>query len=223
MRTLLPSAAVVLACLVLPSDGIETAAGQEGVPGEGTLLEWLGLESGQSLSFVDGHGEPVCVRVGEAIRIGDRSWAPLQGLPWPGLPTDSQVLLPLDGSLFVGVIRTPGPRPLVEPLIAGPDSLADSLPFLADGAPVWIGEVHLDDGWYAIGGSPGEPEALLYVWCARCMDAGTKVLFERGRGIAFVESMTIAGSEVLMRGEEVCAAPEVELQLYVDPAPARDP
>ncbi|HUP00946.1 MAG TPA: hypothetical protein VM737_05425 [Gemmatimonadota bacterium] len=212
---------ILLGVSLLQPIGVGSAAGQKVPPGtarapelfgDETLLEWLGLVPGEMLAFIDGRGERVCVRVGEPVRLGGRAWVPLQALPWPGLPTDSQVLLPLDGSLMLGVIRTPGPRPHVEPLIpgplAGPDAGPDSLPFLADAGPVWTGRVHLSDGWHAIGGSPESPEALLYTWCSHCMDARTKVLFERGRGIAFVESLTIAGSEVLMRGDGTCAAPE---------------
>jgi hypothetical protein len=199
----------------------EPGAGQPRVPGGGNLLAWLGLEPGDPLAFVDGRGEKVCAWVGEERRLNGRRWAPLKGLPWPGLATDSQILLPLDGSLGVGVIRTPGPRPRVDNLLEAPDSVH----FSPDLTPNQLLTRPLADGWYAHGGSPKDPAALLYVWCALCMDAKTTVWLERGRGIIQVESMTIAGGERLTQISETesCRTPNAEFQIYVEPASPRDP
>ncbi|MBA3583315.1 MAG: hypothetical protein H0W36_02075 [Gemmatimonadetes bacterium] len=199
----------------------ESPAGGSRVPGGENLLDWLGLEQGDTLAFVDVRGETVCAWVGEKRRLDGSLWAPLQGLPWPGLATDSQILLPLDGSLGVGVIRTPGPRPRVDDLLEA----ADSVRFLPNLTPRQSLARPLEDGWYAFGGSPGDPAALLYVWCALCMDAKTTVWLEKGRGIVEIESMTIAGGERLTRISETesCRTPDAEFQIYVAPAGPRDP
>src|SRR5687767_1364332 len=80
---------------------------QQSIPGGASLLEWLGLEQGEHLTYIGDSGEPVCVEVGGPITLGGRRYAPLMHMPWPGLASDSQVFLPLDSTLGVGVIRGP--------------------------------------------------------------------------------------------------------------------
>lgn len=168
------------------------------VPGGGDLLDWLGLAPGDSLLYQRESGERFCVEVGPGRALGGRRWATLRGLPWPGLASDSQILVPLDGALDLGVIRTPGPRPRADALLeAGTPIRPYDIPAGAD--PLRS----LSDGWYAFG-DPADPDALLYVWCAACMDAGVRIRLEKGRGIVSVQTVTIAGAESLTLIEGSC-------------------
>ena len=188
MRTLttLRALAILIAAAaafpaVLPAQAV--------VPGGGSLAAWLGLEAGERFTYVTADGEHVCVEVGVPVTIGEKRYAPLVGMPWPDLATDSRIYLPLDGTLGIGVIRTPTLRPagaldwLLEPLVPRFLPSADlSEPGAVTG-----------DGWYAVGDDPDAPRSLLYVWCAACMDAGRYVWMERGRGITRIEERTYAG------------------------------
>lgn len=185
MKSLLILLAGILAAFALPG----SARAQAVVPGGGSLLDWLGLAPGDRLTYATMEGERVCVEVGEAVELAGRRYAPLLGMPWPGLATDAQVFVPLDGTLALGVIRGLTLRP------------AEALGWLLEpGAPRFLERVaiaHPDavpgDGWYAIGDPSGEPLSLLYVQCRFCSDAGTYVWMERGRGITRIEERTIAG------------------------------
>ena len=101
-----------------PPAAAQAPAGSGGplVPNGESLLAWSGWELGQTVTFQDARGERYCVRVGNPQRLQDRVWVPLQGLPWPAFASDSQILLAHDGTLALAVVRTPGPRPFVEPL-----------------------------------------------------------------------------------------------------------
>lgn len=181
---------VGMALLALPA----AAPAQAVVPGGGSLLAWLGLTPGDRLTYATTEGERACVDVGDPLQLGGRSYAPLVGLPWPGLATDSQVFVPLDGTLGIGVIRTPSLRP-AEALdwLLGPITPIRLLRGdLADPGAMPV------DGWYAIGDSPDDPSSLVYVACRVCEDAGTYVQMERGRGITKIEERTIAGPRRLV-------------------------
>lgn len=160
------------------------------------LAAWMGLEAGDEMAYETSDGDTLRVQVGATRTIGERSYATLQGLSWPGLATDSQILIPLDGAIEIDVIRTPGPRPNVAPLYGpaenGFDFLADMTPEMLLGGPI-------RDGWYAFGGSADDPDTILHVWCSACFDAGTVVRFERGRGIVRVDNITIAGPQWIRR------------------------
>lgn len=160
------------------------------------LAAWMGLEVGDEMAYETSDGDTLRVQVGATRTIGERSYATLQGLSWPGLATDSQILIPLDGAIEIDVIRTPGPRPNVAPLYGpgenGFDFLADMTPEMLLGGPI-------RDGWYAFGGSADDPDTILHVWCSACFDAGTVVRFERGRGIVRVDNITIAGPQWIRR------------------------
>lgn len=198
------------------------------VPGGADLLEWMGLEPGASLVFEASDGERRCVTVGEPRGVDGRPWAPLVGLEWPGLASDSRVVVPLDGSLELGVVATPGPRPHVRPLLAGP--LRSALP------AGWSAEALLDpaaplsapgaDGWYALGPAD-RPDLLVHVECAACVDAGSRVVLGRGRGVLSIVRTTIAGTESLRRVPGGCAEREadegIEFEIYVLPADPADP
>lgn len=203
------------------------AAGQQppglvgpAVPNGGTLLEWSGWEVGQTVTFEDTRGERYCVRVGNPRELQDRTWVPLQGLPWPTLASDSQVLLADDGTLGLAVVRTPGPRPFLEPLHQPTPA---TLRFLEGVTPDQARTMDLEDGWYAFGNSAGAPTTLVYLWCVRCADAGTVVRFERGQGLVAIKETTIGGIEKLHLVDDACDLPEVEFELYVEPAPGRVP
>ena len=165
------------------------------------LLAWMGLDAGDTMVFHTPDGGQTCVTVGEPRRIGGRAVAPLEGLVWPGLATDSRIFVPLDGALDFLVDRTPGPRPTVETLLP------------ADGG--WLVE-GLDD-WR-------KAETLVYRWCEVCMDAGMEVVLERGGGIRSIWSQSIAGPTTLTRVDGGCAEREgTEFEIYVEPAPEREP
>lgn len=183
------------------------------------LLAWLGLETGDTLLYEREGGERFCVEVGRPRELGGRPWAALRGLPWPGLASDSQVLLPLDGTLDLGVIRTPGPRPRASELLELPG--AELLPY---DIPPHVDPLRgLPDGWHAIG-DPADPRALLYTWCGACMDAGTRIRLEKGRGITRVDTITIAGAERLTLVEGACSpSAGVQFQVGIEPAPPRTP
>ena len=164
------------------------------------LLAWMGLESGDTMVFETEDGGRMCVSVGERGRIGGRAVASLEGLVWPGLASDSRIFVPLDGTLEFLVDRTPGPRPTVEALLPR------------------------DGGWSATGPEWSAAETLVYRWCEACMDAGVRIVLERGGGIRSIWSQSIAGPTTLMRVEGGCAEREkTEFEVYVEPAPERAP
>jgi hypothetical protein len=172
------------------------AAGQETSP---SLLAWMGLETGSAMAFETSGAERVCVRVGAPRRIEGRPFATLDGLAWPGFASDSRILVPLDGSLGLFVDRTPGPRPTAEPFLD-------------------------PSGWSRAGTDWSAADVLVYRWCEACMDAGTTIVLERGGGIRSISNQTIAGTTTLTRLEGGCAEREgVKLEVYVEPAPARQP
>lgn len=165
---------------------------------EPNLLSWMGLEAGDTMAFQTSDGGRICVTVGAPRRMGDRAFAPLFGLTWPGLASDSRILVPLDGTLDFFVDRTPGPRPSAEPL--------------------------LEPGGWRAGADWRSAESLVYRWCETCMDAGTTIVLEKGGGIRSISRQSIVGPTSLTRIEGGCAErEEVELEVYVEPAPARDP
>lgn len=216
----------VLAAILLPAslDGAQIPsrgpATGPWVPGGVPLLEWMGWESGQTVTFQDPRGERYCVRVGRPRELQGRTWIPLEGLPWPSLASDSQILLPHDGTLGLAVIRTPGPRPLVAPL-HDPDP--GRLRFLEDTTPDQARALELEDGWYAFGNSAGAPTTLVYVWCDACADAGAWARFDRRRGLIEIKEMTIEGTAKLFLVDDACDLPEVEFEVYIEPPPGRDP
>ncbi|MGH7564152.1 MAG: hypothetical protein ACREK5_06990, partial [Gemmatimonadota bacterium] len=61
---------IVLAALLIPATlpgaraQIPAPAAGPSVPGSESLLEWMGWESGQTVTFQDPQGERYCVRVG---------------------------------------------------------------------------------------------------------------------------------------------------------------
>lgn len=192
----------------------------------GSFLEWMGLEPGDT-QVVELDGEQLCVTVEEPRAIRGRAYAELRGLRWPGLASDSRVLVPLDGSIGLSVIATPGPRPNPRDLVFPLDTLWGALPAETDldrpsGPPVDI----LADGWHVVG-TRDDPRALIYTWCSMCSDAGTRVVFEKGRGIRSVTRTTIAGTETLRRIDGVMCAerPEagIEFEVYVLPEDERRP
>jgi hypothetical protein len=186
------SALVLLAVLALSA----TPARAQ-VP-DPSLLAWMGLEEGDTMAFEGSDGGRICVTVGAPRRMGDREFAPLYGLTWPGFASDSRILVPLDGTLGFSVDRTPGPRPSAEP-------------FLEPG------------GWRA-GADWRAAERLVYSSCPLCVDAGTTVVLEKGNGIVSISRQSIVGPTSLTRIEGGCAErEEVEVEVYVEPAPARDP
>ena len=81
------------------------------------MLAWMGLEARDTMVFETADGGRMCVTVGSPRRIGGRAVAPLEGLAWPGLASDSRIFVPLDGALEFLVDRTPGPRPTVDALL----------------------------------------------------------------------------------------------------------
>ena len=190
-------AAGVVACLALAA---APAAGQ-GFPTP-SLLAWMGLEEGDTMAFAASDGGRICVTVGAPRRIGDREFSPLFGLTWPGLASDSRILVPLDGTLGFAVDRTPGPRPSAES-------------FLGPG------------GWRT-GADWRAAQTLVYSSCPLCVDAGTTVVLEKGHGIVSISRQSIVGPTSLTRVGGGCAereevAEEVKFEVYVEPAPARDP
>jgi hypothetical protein len=203
---------------LLPPSVARAQGAPAAVPG-GSLLAWLGQEAGDRLTYATMDGRRICVVVGEPIAIGERRYAPLYGLPWPTLATDSQIYLPLDGTLGVGVIRTPTLRKS-----GAFDWLIAPAPrrFLANADIARPGAIPAD-GWYAVGGEPDDPDAFLHAWCVFCADAGTYTWLERGKGITRIEAMTIAGPERVTLVGEGCPAEGTEVQLYVEPAPERAP
>ena len=196
----------VLRLLVL---AIPAAVGLPGPPAlaQGTegadLLAWMGLSPGDTMAFESSDGGRMCVTVGPSRRIGERAYASLDGLAWPGLPSDSRVLVPLDGTLGLFVDPTPGPRPSAEPLL--------------DPA-----------GWSRAGPEWAAADVLVYRFCEMCMDAGTTVVLEKDGGVRSIARKSIGGTTILTRLDGGCADREtgregVELEIYVEPAPAREP
>ena len=169
--------------------------------GSQDLAAWMGLQVGDELAYETSGGDTLRVRVGPTRTIRDRSYAILQGLSWPGLASDSQILIPLDGAIEIDVIRTPGPRPNVAPLY-GPSE--NGFEFLTDTTPEILLRGPIRDGWYAFGNSADDPDTIVCVWCSACFDAGTVVRFERGRGIVRVDNITIAGPQWIRRLDERC-------------------
>ena len=169
--------------------------------GSRDLAAWMGLEVGDELAYETSYGDTLHVLVGPTRKIDDRSYATLQGLSWPGLASDSQILIPLDGAIEIDVIRTPGPRPNVAPLYRAGENGFD---FLVDTTPEAMLGGAIRDGWFAFGNSADDPETIVYVWCTVCFDAGTVVRFERGRGIVRVDNITIAGPQWIRRLDVRC-------------------
>jgi hypothetical protein len=160
----------------------------------------MGLEAGDTMVFETADGGRMCVTVGSPRRIGGRAVAQLEGLAWPGLASDSRIFLPLDGALEFLVDRTPGPRPAVETLL--PE----------------------DGGWSVAAPEWSAAETLVYRWCEACMDAGLTVVLEKGGGIRSIAQQSIAGPTTLARIEGGCAEREgTEFEIYVEPAPEREP
>jgi hypothetical protein len=156
------------------------------------LLTWMGLEVGETMAFETSGGGRMCVRVGAPQRIGRGNFAPLFGLAWPGMASDSRIFVPLDGTLDFLVDRTPGPRPAAES-------------FLPPG------------GWSAMDWIMAD--TLVYRWCEACMDAGTTIVLARGGGIRSIVEQSIAGPTSLTRVEGGCAEREdVERPSYEEPA-----
>lgn len=164
------------------------------------LLGWMGLVARDTMVFETADGGRMCVTVGSPRRIGGRTVAPLEGLAWPGLATDSRIFIPLDGALEFLVDRTPGPRPTMEALLPA-------------------------DGGWSVGASEWrEADTIVYRWCEACMDAGLRIVLERGGGIRSIWSQSIAGPTTLTRLEGGCAEREgTEFEVYVEPAPEREP
>jgi len=174
-----------------------SAEGQE--PSSPGLLAWMGLEPGDTMAFAASDGTRICVTVGPPARIGGRPFVPLHGLAWPGFASDSRILVPLDGAPGFYVDWTPGPRPTAEA-------------FLPPG-----GWSRNDPGW-------ATADILVYRSCEVCVDGGTIVVLEKGGGIRSIARQSIVGPTTLTRLEGGCAELEgVELELYVEPAPAREP
>ncbi len=191
--------AAFVAAATLVAFPVAPAVGQDG-PDPPSLLAWMGLETGDSMVFQTGDGGRMCVTVGSPRRIGGRPVAPLEGLAWPGLASDSRIFVPLDGTLDFLVDRTPGPRPTVEALL--PE----------------------DGGWSAAGSGWSAAETLVYRWCEICMDAGLTVVLAKGDGIQSISQQSIVGPTTLTRLEGGCAEREgTEFEVYVEPAPEREP
>ena len=189
-------AACLLCALAWPTDArSQTPVGDD-------LATWLGLEAGDRMAYVDLVGDTLCAEVGAARSIGGDDYTPIRGMPWPGLTGDAQVLVPLDGSLSLAIVRTPGPDPVAERL----SPAAGALQHL-DRAPPTLAERALEDGWYAFGGTREAPEAIAWIWCAMCFDAGTVVWLEKDRGITRVENITIRGSERWLAIDRRCGRP----------------
>lgn len=184
------------------------------------LFAWTGLVPGDGLLYRTGGGVEHCARIDRPRRIGDREWVALQGLPWPGLASDSVVLLSTEGPPELGVIRTPGPRPTVEPLYPDEPHPLRWIPADPDAEAV---PVALVDGWTAIGGTRDDPVVLVRLWCAGCADARSVVRLRKGEGIVGVEAMTIRGEERIALAEDGCDPPGVEVEFRVEPTPPRDP
>lgn len=214
------AAALLLLPATLAGAQIPAPADPPAVPGGVPLLEWMGWESGQTVTFQNQRGDRFCVRVGRPRELQGRVWLPLEGLPWPSLASDSQILLPHDGTLGIAVVRTPGPRPFVQPL-HGPHP--DRLRFMEGTTPGQARAMELEDGWYAFGNSAGAPTTLVYVWCDACADAGAWARFDRRRGLVEIKERTIQGSEKLFLVDDACDLPEVEFEVYVEPPAGRLP
>lgn len=196
VATLLGVRAVVAAALI--AGWATPARGQDTL--SPSLLAWMGLETGDTMAFETADGRRMCVTVGSPRRIGGRVVAPLEGLAWPRLASDSRIFVPLDGSLDFLVDRTPGPRPTVETLLPA------------------------DGGWSADGPDWSAAETLVYRWCEACMDAGFRIVLEKDGGIRSIWSQSIAGPATLTRLEGGCAEREgTEYEVYVEPAPEREP
>lgn len=169
----------VLTILAAASAAAPAAAQDTGEPAGG-WAHWLGLHPGDSIPYSTPDGGRTCAMVGEPIGPAGSRWLPLDNLPWPGFASDSRVLLPLDGPARLATIRSPGPRPRLDTLIPA------------------------GDGWVAEGDS-ADPDRLIYIWCSTCMDAGTRLVLERGAGIVALSVTTIAGTERFERVEGGCA------------------
>jgi hypothetical protein len=211
--------ALALVVALAPAD---EARAQQSEPRPQSFLAWMGLASGDRVAYATvPDGERVCVEVGSPVTIGGARYAELRFLPWPGLATDSAVYVPLDGRYGLATIRTPTLRPaqaldwLLPPITPG---LVDARE--EDGAA--------GEGWRVVAGDPDRPAELVYVWCALCSDAGTTVRIVRGRGITSVTQRTFTGIQRIARVDDGCeprpSEPErAELEVYVAPAPERDP
>ena len=138
--------------------------------------------------------------VGMPRKIGGRPVVPLEGLAWPGMASDSRIFVPLDGALDFLVDRTPGPRPSLESLLPA------------------------DGGWSRGPADWREAQTVVYRWCEMCMDAGLRIVLDRGGGIRSIWSQSIVGPTTLTRLAGGCAErEETEYEVYVEPAPEREP
>lgn len=220
---LVPGLALI-ALLAAPA----AARAQADLLGGRNLLDWMGLEPGDTLVFESG-GEQSCVRVREPRAIRGGRYAELSGLRWPGLASDSRVLVPLDGTVGLSVIATPGPRPNPVALLPAATAfragtapgLRSDRPAAPPAPPVPEPGIPVSkDGWYAAGTGLG-PRRIVYVACSACMDAGTRVVFTRNGGIRSITSTTIAGTTTLTRVEGASCAERpdagVEFEVYVLP------
>ena len=185
--------------------------------------QWLGLQPGQTLVYESSDGTRTCSGVGRPIRLAEGLWLPIDRLPWPGFASDSRFLLPLDGPPRLGTIRTPGPRPRLDLYLPASDTLRWGWPPQMEPRTILDAPLPLrgalEDGWYVVG-DRADPDLLVYVQCAACMDAGTRLVLERGEGIRSVTTTTIVGTESFHRVEGGCAemeGGETEFEVYVIP------
>ncbi len=214
--------------LLLPALSAPPAAAQEVWEPAGGWARWLGLEPGDSIVYTTPDGGRTCALVGEPIGMPGSQWLPIDNLPWPGFASDSRVLLPLDGFPAIGAILTPGPRPRIDALLPRAAELLRGVPPAErrrgidhpagpePEKPPWGGQ---RDGWYIVGDSK-DPDRLVFIRCSVCMDAGLRLVLERGRGIVSLTTTTIVGTESFRRVEGGCAekpAEGTEFEVYVIP------
>lgn len=177
------------------------------------LVAWLGVEPGDTFAYRTADEGEVCVPV-RKLAAG----LALEGFPWPDASTPLDLVFSMDDAPAVGWAR-PGARgavgavspllPNVKPRRGTAPSPGDGTLEAGPGAPVPVGwPVATGDGWYAYGGTPGSPERLVYVRCTACMDAGLRVVMERGRGIVSVRTTTIVGSTRVLLARRGCATGE---------------
>lgn len=219
--------------VVLVAAGLAAARGpasaQEAWTPAGGWARWLGLEPGGTLVYQRSDGARTCAIVGEPIRRNGARWLPLDNVPWPGIASDSRILLPLEGPPRLGTILTPGPRPHVDLLVPVADSLRWGLPPQAKPGgvldPAYPLPPSMEDGWYIVG-NLDDPDLLVFIRCAACVDAGLRLVLERGKGIRSMSSTTIVGTESFQRVEGACADREgeqTEFEVYMIPDRDRQP
>lgn len=175
------------------------------------FIAWLGVEPGDTFAYRTADEDEVCVPVGEFA-----SGLALEGFPWPAVDTPLDLFFSTDDAPGVGWAR-PGERgvvgavspllPNVEPRRGTAPSPGGGTLAPGPGGPVPVGwPVATGDGWYAYGGTLRSPERLVYVRCTACMDAGLRVVMERGRGIVSVRTTTIVGSTWVALERRGCAS-----------------